>query len=54
MLIGIGTGSHLLAGIAVVQAKVPASEVNNAVGFMTLGAYPTYLVSDNPSNARRY
>lgn len=28
VLIGIGTGSYLLAGIAVVQAKVAASEVN--------------------------
>lgn len=37
VLIGIGTGSYLLAGIAVVQARVPASEVNNAMGLMTLG-----------------
>ena len=54
VLLGIGTGSYLLAGVAVVQAKVPASEVNNAVGFMTLGVYPANIVSDKQSNAPRY
>ena len=40
--LSVGTACYLLVGIAVVEAKVPASEVNNAVGFMTLGAYSTY------------
>ena len=52
--LSVGTACYLLVGIAVVEAKVPASEVNNAEGFMTLGAYSTYPVSDNRSNAWRY
>jgi hypothetical protein len=36
-LIGIGIGSFMTAGFAVVQALVPVSDVNNAVGFMSIG-----------------
>ncbi|KAH6603963.1 major facilitator superfamily domain, partial [Trichoderma cornu-damae] len=36
-LIGIGVGSFITAGFAVVQAQLPAHEVNNAVGFMSIG-----------------
>ncbi|KAK2596506.1 hypothetical protein N8I77_013393 [Diaporthe amygdali] len=35
ILLGVGIGSTLTAGIAVAQALVPKSDVNNAVGFMT-------------------
>ncbi|RFU73858.1 major facilitator superfamily domain, general substrate transporter [Trichoderma arundinaceum] len=35
-LIGMGVGSFITAGFAVVQAQVPAHEVNNAVGFMSI------------------
>jgi len=36
-LIGAGVGSYVTAGIAVTQALVPASDLNNAVGFMAIG-----------------
>ncbi|ORY58377.1 putative efflux pump antibiotic resistance protein [Pseudomassariella vexata] len=36
-LIGVGIGSFLTAGFAVVQALVPVADVNNAVGFMSIG-----------------
>ncbi len=36
-LIGMGVGSFITAGFAVVQALVPPADVNNAVGFMSIG-----------------
>ncbi|KAH6653101.1 major facilitator superfamily domain-containing protein [Truncatella angustata] len=36
-LIGMGVGSSITAGFAVVQAMVLPNEVNNAVGFMSIG-----------------
>jgi hypothetical protein len=36
-LIGIGIGSYLAAGFSVVQAMVPFEDINNAVGFMSIG-----------------
>ncbi|RYP69281.1 hypothetical protein DL769_005302 [Monosporascus sp. CRB-8-3] len=35
-LIGIGVGCFLTAGISVAQTKVPASDMTNVVGFMTV------------------
>ncbi|KAI0476265.1 MFS general substrate transporter [Xylariaceae sp. FL0804] len=36
-LIGIGVGCFLAAGFSVVQAMLPPQEINNAVGFMSIG-----------------
>lgn len=45
-LIGMGVGSSITAGFAVVQAMVEPNQVNNAVGFMSIGKfYPKGLVS---------
>lgn len=36
-LIGMGVGCFMLTGMSVLQAKLPTSEISNAVAFMTIG-----------------
>lgn len=37
VLIGIGIGSYITAGFAIVPFLVAPQEINNAIGFMAIG-----------------
>lgn len=37
VMIGIGTGSFLTAGLSIAQNMVDASDMTNVVGFITVG-----------------
>ena len=41
ILIGVGTGSYIVAGFAIVQSLVPAYEISNAVSAMTICKFPS-------------
>lgn len=47
VLIGIGIGSYVTAGFAILPSLVEAHDINNAIGFMAIGKNPLGSTADS-------